>query len=205
MNVTMSQNIGELAKALASAQRVMEHAKKTKTNPFHKNKYADLTDVWDVLKKPLSDNGLSVVQLPAAEGPYLILTTILMHTSDQWISSVFRVKAKAETAQEMGSTLTYARRYALAAITGNSSDEDDDGNSASGVYDKPHRPVQEKAQPQVVVPPQTYQATAEQKKTMAALCANFGITDTKALIEISSKLMGMPMLQIEEAIVELSK
>lgn len=132
-DVTMSPSIAELAKALAKAQSVMKHAAKTKTNPFHKNKYADLTDVWDVLRKPLSDNGLSIVQLPATDQGYLVLTTMLLHTSGEWISSVFRLKSKAETAQEIGGALTYARRYALAAITGNSSDDDDDGNYATGV------------------------------------------------------------------------
>lgn len=120
-----------LATALAAAQGQMEGAKKDTANPFHKSKYADLASVWEAIRGPLSANGLSVVQL-VTEAPagFVGLTTILLHSSGQQISSTFHMPVKdANNPQAVGSALTYARRYALSALVG-VAPEDDDGNFA---------------------------------------------------------------------------
>ena len=57
-----SEQINELAKALAAAQALITGAKKDSDNPFFKSRYADLGSVWDSIRRPLSSNGLSVVQ-----------------------------------------------------------------------------------------------------------------------------------------------
>lgn len=195
--IEMSATIGELAKALATAQGSMHAAKKSKTNPFHKNKYADLTDVWEAAKLPLSTNGLSVVQLPASENGYLMLTTMLMHSSGEWVRNTFKIKSKADTAQDMGGALTYARRYALASIIGNSSDEDDDGNSAQGLSTK-SSPRMFKHLPEES--DETYQEKPEQKLILRPMFEKFGITDKAAMAEISHNLLGKPMSSIEESL-----
>jgi hypothetical protein len=142
-----SETIGELAAALAIAQGEMEAATKDTKNTFFNSKYADLASVWDACRKPLAKNGLSVVQLieppPVFEGLYhtrAIVETILTHKSGEWISSVTSLPVfgrelkgggRGEVdAQSFGSAITYARRYALAAIVGVYQD-DDDGNAAS--------------------------------------------------------------------------
>ena len=122
-----SEQINELATALSKAQGVMETAKKTSTNPFFKSQYADLASVWEACRKPLSDNGLSILQT-LEDGK---VETILLHTSGQYVSSVLAFTAKDQTSQSIGSAITYARRYALSAMVGICPD-DDDAEAAMG-------------------------------------------------------------------------
>lgn len=123
-----SESIKEIASALSKFQASVEPVKKTNENPFFHSKYADLSDMWESIRLRLGENGLSVSQMPDGSET---LETILMHSSGEWISSTMRIRSKDDSAQSYGSALTYARRYALSAILGLSS-EDDDGNAASG-------------------------------------------------------------------------
>lgn len=127
-----SQDIGELAAALAIAQGEITGALKDSANPFFKSKYADLASVWDACRTSLSKNGLAVVQVAStSETGAAVITTTLAHKSGQWIrGSISLMPVKADP-QGMGSALTYARRYALAAMVG-VAQVDDDANSASG-------------------------------------------------------------------------
>lgn len=59
----MSENINELATALAKAQGEMKNAGKTSDNPFFKSKYADLAEILNAVREPLSKYGLSISQL----------------------------------------------------------------------------------------------------------------------------------------------
>lgn len=133
MSENFSAEVGELAKALACAQGMMANAKKTCDNPFFKSKYADLATVWDACREPLTKNGLSVVQMPGAidEKGNIEITTMLVHSSSQWIRSTMRIKVTKADAQGIGSAITYGRRYALAAMVG-IAQEDDDGEGAVG-------------------------------------------------------------------------
>lgn len=132
-----SPTIGNLALALSKAQGLTQPAKKDKENPFFKSTYADLASVWDVIKKPFSDNELSIVQSSLVKGGNLYLITILSHSSGEWIKSTYPIKPTKDDPQGVGSAITYARRYALAAIAGVCT-EDDDGNSASGNHERPN-------------------------------------------------------------------
>lgn len=123
-----SESIKELATALCSFQGAVEKIKKASTNPFFKSKYANLSDILDVIREPLSQNGLSFVQFP--RGKYE-LTTMLMHTSGEWISESYEMQPTKHDPQGAGSVITYQRRYALGAILGLNIDEDDDANKAS--------------------------------------------------------------------------
>ncbi len=129
----MSEEIKELCTALAKAQGQVENATKSTANLFFKSKYADLASVWDAIREPLSSNGLSVIQQPIDGGVGgITLRTLLMHASGQALESQFTMPVKANaSAQDVGSALTYARRYALMALVG-IAPEDDDGNAASG-------------------------------------------------------------------------
>lgn len=123
-----SNSIKELATALCSFQSEVEKIKKGNLNPFFKSKYASLSDILDVIRQPLTDNGLSFVQFP--KGKYC-LETMLMHTSGEWLSENYEMEPSKHDPQGAGSVITYQRRYALGAILGLNIDEDDDGNSAS--------------------------------------------------------------------------
>ena len=125
-----SEAINELAGALAKAQGEMKLALRDATNPFFKSTYADLASVVETIRGPFSANGLAYVQLPeACEGEAVAVTTLLMHSSGQWVSSRTVVPVSKADAQGYGSALTYARRYGLQAIAGVAA-EDDDGNRA---------------------------------------------------------------------------
>jgi hypothetical protein len=129
-----SESIGKLAEAVAKAQGIMESAVKDSKNPFFKSSYSSLAAVWSACRKPLSDNGLSVVQtteyLP--ENPDMVIVdTRLCHSSGEWIQGRLVMKPVKADPQGIGSCLTYARRYALSAMVG-IAPEDDDGNAATG-------------------------------------------------------------------------
>lgn len=129
--ITQSPTIGELAKALAKAQGAMTSAKKSAVNPHFKSKYADLAEVIDSIRKPLSDNSIALTQLNTTdENGNVSVTTMLMHESGEFIGSTFSARPQQATVQGYGSTITYLRRYSAMAIAGLASD-DDDGQAAS--------------------------------------------------------------------------
>jgi hypothetical protein len=129
MSIHMSPTIGELAKALAAAQAELEPAKRDATNPHFRSKYADLSACWDAVRAPLARHGLAVSQLPSLDGDVVRLTTMLLHTSGEFIGSDAAVRIAKHDAPSVGSALTYLRRYSLSAIVGLST-EDDDGAAA---------------------------------------------------------------------------
>lgn len=125
-----SDALNELATALAKAQGEMKNAALNKENPFFKSRYADLASVRDTITPALSNNGLSVVQTLAPENGSLMVCTRLIHSSGQWMESTFPIIADTNKPQAMGSALTYARRYSLAAIVNIATEDDDDANEA---------------------------------------------------------------------------
>lgn len=163
-----SDSIGALATALALAQAEIDGAEKRKNNPAFKSRYADLGAVWEACQEPLTKHGLSVVQIPEeSEDPrtLLRLTTVLLHKSGEWISSTTSIPITKPDAHGFGSALTYARRYTLAAMLSVCSDEDDDGNAATGR--NPHQ-VQQQRQEQRQQAAQTqHQRPAEAPRSPA--------------------------------------
>jgi hypothetical protein len=127
-----THSIGKLASALSKAQAEMRGAIKDSTNPHFKNSYADLSSVWDAVREPLTKNGLSVIQTPTVNEYGTILVTILAHESGESVSSSIplTVKDGSNYMQALGSAISYARRYSLAAITG-CVQVDDDGEAAT--------------------------------------------------------------------------
>jgi len=120
-----SETIGNLTLALSKVQAQLRPAKENSKNPFFKSNYADLGSVWDSVRKLLSENELSIIQMPTDVGG---LTTILSHSSGEFISSTMYIPSK-EDAHGVGSAISYARRYALASFVGVVTG-DDDGNGA---------------------------------------------------------------------------
>ena len=136
--MSQSEQINELAAALSVAQGKITGALKDSANPFFKSKYADLASVWDACRSALSENGLAVIQTTEAVDPSTVtVVTTLAHKSGQYIKGILTMVPKDPSPQAIGSCLTYARRYALAAIVG-VAQVDDDANAASG---KAHPPA----------------------------------------------------------------
>jgi len=130
--MTRSETIGQLASALAKAQKTMEGASKDSKNPHFGSRYADLASIVDACREPLADNEIAVVQSSNTDGVLVRMTTTLLHSSGEWIESdPLQVQGKDAGPQAVGSCLTYLRRYQLAAMVG-IAPADDDAEAAEG-------------------------------------------------------------------------
>lgn len=149
MLINKSEFIKELATALSKFQSEIKAVKKDGENPFFKSKFATLDNIIANVSGVLGKNGLSFSQFPDGQG----LTTILMHSSGEWIMANFTMIPKDNSPQAYGSMLSYSRRYALSAILGLATEEDDDGNSASTAKakTKPAEPVVKHSTPPKVI------------------------------------------------------
>jgi len=127
-----SESTIEIAKALTTFQGILTSVKKDAINPFFKSKYATLDTIWDTIRKPLTDNGLSITQtMGIHDNTDSVLTTTLYHTSGEWISGEMLLNPVKNDPQGLGSAVTYARRYSISAMLGVVADEDDDANTAT--------------------------------------------------------------------------
>ncbi len=126
-----SESIQTLAEALAKFQGAMRTLPKPKKGYGYN--YTPLDVVVEAIREPLSKNGLSFIQMPSATDKLSVaLTTRLMHSSGEWIEGTMVipiVTGKMNDVQKYGSSLTYARRYALTSILGVVADEDADGST----------------------------------------------------------------------------
>ena len=185
-----SDNINELATALSKAQGIMENAKKDSENPFFHSKYAGLASVIDTAKKPLSEHGLSVIQLAASDGETVRINTLLLHSSGQWIGDTLVLKPVKTDPQGMGSAITYGRRYAYSSIIGMASEEDDDGNAASHP-DNIQKPI-ERRKP----------ATLFDKAVLAIESAMFTTDLDGILVKAREKFKGNELTTLEDKIAD---
>jgi len=180
--IRRSANINEIATALSKAQGELQSITKDKTNPFYKSKYADLSSIWDVIRPILAKHGLAVIQGPTSEGSKVSITTILTHSSGQYFENTLQLTSEKATPQGVGSAITYGRRYSLSALLGIASDEDDDGNDASGKGDKTIKQPAEKKKPEKMEPPKK-----EPPKEEAAVEQEIESSITDKMAELQKK------------------
>lgn len=132
-----SEQINEIAKALAAAQGAMKPAVFDCENTFFKKgtkpmRYASLKSCMESIRDPLRDNGLFVSQDVTSSGSSISVSTTILHASGQWLEygpCVFN--SKDATTQGFGSAITYGKRYCLCASLGIVADDDDDANDAT--------------------------------------------------------------------------
>ena len=135
-----SESLIKIAPALLAAQKAITVAHKSAANPYFKSKYADLEAVIGAVKGPLNDNDVVFLQAVQSDERGASVGTILLHISGEFILSETPVRSKDDNdPQKMGSGITYAKRYALQAICGLPT-EDDDGNAAAKPPKKPVKP-----------------------------------------------------------------
>lgn len=126
-----SENIIEIAKAINLAQREMKPAAKDSTNPHYRSKYSDLASVMEAIREPIGNNGLSIMQEATLNETGVSVTTLILHTSGQWIEfDPLTIPLGKKDAHAVGSACSYGKRYSLCAALGVVSDDDDDGNKA---------------------------------------------------------------------------
>lgn len=127
-----SESISKLAIALVKAQSDIKSVSKDGANPHFKSKYATLDNIIDETRPILAKHGLAILQMPGGDGENVIMRTLLMHESGEWLETEPLVMRPVKNdPQGMGSCITYARRYSYSALLSISTDEDDDGNGAS--------------------------------------------------------------------------
>jgi hypothetical protein len=132
-----SETIGAIAAALAKAQAELTNPEKSLTaiirSPFPREgdrtfRYASLSSGLDIVRKSLGRHEIATVQTTMIdkEAGLVQLTTVLAHSSGEWVSSDWPVCPISETAapHRMGAALTYARRYALFTLVGIAGEDD---------------------------------------------------------------------------------
>lgn len=127
-----AKEYASLAKALKDFQAKAPTVEKTKTANIGKYsyKYADLADMWNKIRKPLTDCGLSVIQIPTTLNGEHALKTMLLHETGESIKDVMRLPVSRETSpQNLGSAITYAKRYMLGAMLGIVTEDDNDAQN----------------------------------------------------------------------------
>lgn len=124
--------LDQLAPAFVAAYSEIGNVVKNAANPHFGSEYADLGAIMDHIKPVLARHGLSLIQIPGGvDGDRMSLHNIILHTSGQNISVATQLPLGGKlTPQTGGSAISYARRYAAAAIFG-IAQVDDDGNAAS--------------------------------------------------------------------------
>ena len=127
-----SDTIGELAKALAAANLEIVNPSLDAVNPHFKSRYASLGAIINAVRLPLARHGISAVQTVSTDGGAVGVTTTLLHASGEWMAeTAMSALPDRATVQQLGSVITYLRRYALASITGIVGEDDDDGNATT--------------------------------------------------------------------------
>jgi hypothetical protein len=128
--VRRSDTIAKMATAVTKAVAELKNPSKDSVNPYYNSKYADLATVRDAVLPVLARHDLAVLQLPCELDNAAALTTLLTHTSGEWVETTIKLRPVRNDPQGVGSALTYARRYALQSIAGVAAEDDDDGNAA---------------------------------------------------------------------------
>jgi len=141
-----SDSIIKFAPAFLKAQKAIRAAVKADVNPFYKKHYATIESVIDASKKPLNDNGISVLQsVGNLDSGETYIETMLLHESGEFLSDKMKVTMEKEGPQGQGSAITYARRYSLQSMVLLPA-EDDDAESAT-IRDKKPNPKSDKPVP----------------------------------------------------------
>ena len=131
-----SQSIENIAKALIKFQGEIEPLEldaevkvTTKSGGEYKFKYATLRNIIEASRKPLSDNELAIIQTVGEQGA---VTTLLIHSSGEWIKDTVLISTAEKSPQAIGSSISYAKRYSMSAILRLVAEQDDDANIAQG-------------------------------------------------------------------------
>jgi hypothetical protein len=197
-----SENIAELAKALAEAQLEYPAIGKDKTARAgsYQYDYADLASILDAVRPVLAKHGLAVVQSASAEQHVVTVVTRLLHASGQWIESSLSVEAENAAPQKLGSAISYARRYGLLALAGVApGGEDDDGQQAN--HDRKPSPKPEKVGDTMRRAVQRHPGTRI-KESLAWLAKNHGEEHVR---DVLAKIVGRTFPVDKEILLVLSE
>lgn len=156
-----SESIQNLTKAMAEFQKVVKQPVKNADNPYFGSKYVPLESLVKAVMETGSPLGISFMQYTQVnENGDLGLCTVVMHSSGEYMEfPPLPIRPENNRPQATGSAITYARRYSLSSIFGIASEEDDDGNEASGLTRQAKQPPKQQQKQQ-----QKQQPKAQQMK-----------------------------------------
>lgn len=189
----------ELNAALAKAQGEFEPIKKEKTakTASFSYSYASLDTFLDKCRPILAKHGIAIVQPFEILDGANVLRTELRHTSGEMICSVFLLQRVPDTDQQLGSMLTYLRRYTLAALLGVAAEEDDDAQSSTAkprkAKEKPVPPSKEQEETFYKPEPVTDQLSASQNRLMHGLFTSKGIKERSDRLDYVMRVLGRPV------------
>jgi len=143
----MSPELDKFAPAFHDFQTHVKDPAKNSTNPHFGSKFASLEDSIEAIRHVANTFGLTISQWRVGKG----VTTLILHTSGQYIRGDAEMIIEKLTPQALGSAVTYERRYSLLGATGTSGDVDDDAEhammrddpSTHSIADQPAPPAQD--------------------------------------------------------------
>lgn len=191
--------LDQIAAALAAFQAEMPTVPKSHTATVKSDKgsysytYAGLADVSEAAMPLLAKHGLSFSTLPSNG----VLTGMLLHKSGQSLTASLPINGN--TPQQVGSSLTYMRRYLLGCMTGVVTDDDDDGQLAQQA--KKPRAARQPARPPVAPQrdddppppddePEGNAITPAQVKKIGASMSELGLTNRDAALDYVAGVIG---------------
>lgn len=128
-----SESINEIATALSKMQQKVGSIAKnkkalipTKNGGKFEFTYADLAAILDATRKPLGENGLAISQTFLQENGFHYISTMLLHSSGQWLKSLLPINVSAVDIKQLGAQITYSRRYAITSLLGICADDDNE-------------------------------------------------------------------------------
>ena len=137
-SVTRSASIKNLAKALSLAQAEYPTVAKNKTATVqmkaggrYSYRYADIADVIAAVAPVNAKHGLCFFQIPQTKNKQHQLVSTVLHESGEFIEGILDLEPADRSPQSLGSAITYGRRYALGAMLGVVTEEDEDGKLAT--------------------------------------------------------------------------
>lgn len=196
-----SNDIKEISKALAKFHAAVKQPDKSGNS--HYGKYVPLEKVAEAVDAASKDTGLSYTQEVTSADGNVGVTTMITHESGQYITlGPLYMPAEAKNAQKFGSAETYARRYALSAAFGITSEMDDDGNLASANRpDQSTRPSQHQIKQQKPSEPLASQQDVEELETLVNDFAIKDGTSPKAVYQnifTSTKVQNKPLSSLTQ-------
>jgi hypothetical protein len=166
-----SENVAAIATALAKAQTELSNPDKAMVGTIYNNRtdspqsfrYASLSSGLDIIRKALGGQQIAIAQTTDIDrvNGTVNLTTVLLHTSGEWISSNWPVCQLSETAapRRMGAALTYARRYALFSMVGIAGEDDLDGPNFANEPPQSDKPAEVGVSPRSAPEPSPVRST----------------------------------------------
>lgn len=171
-----------LAAALAAFQAEMPRVHKGKKANVgqYSYTYADLADITAAVAPVLAKHGLAFAgSARVAEGARYEVVGILSHASGEEREGALPISGGSP--QQLGSSITYMRRYLFGIMTGIVTDDDEDGALASRPAPQPQRQAPPPQAPPTPTAPDDKPVTDNTRKRMFALFNEKGIADEQQL------------------------